>query len=525
MDMNQVNEYEACMDLYNNLTDLKHFIFSTTQIAKPLEMAMILAGEIHKKSSPERSAIWLAEKSGFTELSVDGKEIPPVERRFFAANSFMLFSQISGEHRVLWNVEPSEKEVLFPRFRSPVIFSLKWHMTVLGFIAIDNVTQFQADMFQFYVQYGSMLLNMARLYSEVKEQQEELNELAGILFEHNSQLAALHKVGIEVATTDDPERICQIIATTAVNELSARRAAVLLADEKSHELQVFSAIGLEGIGNIRMDDPTDSRVIQAIETGRIVSYKDTCDELHLGAVSMNDWVIFPFKGRTRNLGVLIAQIGEEDVSDSMAILVNHGAIILDTVKMMEEKIRMNESLTIRTNELVLANKQLEQLSVTDHLTGLFNRRHFQERLPIELSRASRYRRPLSLLMIDIDHFKNINDTFGHAAGDEVLKEVSRRLVATVRLSDLVVRYGGEEIVILLTDASMEVAKAKAERLRLAVCGNNIDAGEASIPASVSIGVAVFPSPLVTKGENLCDEADKAMYRAKNAGRNRVEVAE
>jgi diguanylate cyclase (GGDEF)-like protein len=458
-------------------------------------------------------------------MAVDGREIPEAERRTINAETSGLLSQIASDQMVIWTVEPAEKEELFSNFHVPAIFPLKWHLTILGFIVVDNVTQHQMELFQFYCQFISMLLNMAHLYEEVQDQKEELNELTDILFIQNSRLAALNKVGIEIAATDDIEQICRIIVTTAVNEFPNRYAAILLQDEKSHELRVVASVGLDGLEGLHLGRKMDEKLKQSMDTGRIISHKSHTEPLQLGEHALSGWGVFPFKGRTECLGALIAEIGEEDISDSLALLLSHGAIIIDSVKLMDEKVKMNESLTIRTNELVLLNKRLEQLSVTDQLTGLFNRRHFQERLVIEMSRSNRYKQSLCLLMLDIDHFKNVNDTLGHAAGDEVVKEVSRRLVSHVRLSDLVVRHGGDEIVILLTDTNLESAKHKAEQLRRAINEQPIESQEGSINVSISVGVAVYPSTHVSRGEDLCNEADKALYRAKQGGRNRVVAAE
>jgi diguanylate cyclase (GGDEF)-like protein len=362
--------------------------------------------------------------------------------------------------------------------------------------------------------------------NEIHSRKEELRELTDILFSQNAQLAALHKVGMEIAGKDDRGQICRIIASTAVTELGADSAAVLLLDKETGELRVESAIGLEGIEGATLGEAPDRKIREGIETGRITSHKGSRGALQLGGNLINKWGIFPFKGRNNNkLGALVAEIGADDISDSLAILVNHGAMILDTFMLMEEKARMNELLTAQARELALANKRLEQLAVTDQLTGLFNRRHFQERLPMEMARATRHGRTLALLMIDIDRFKTVNDTFGHTAGDEVLKEVSRRILKNLRLSDLVVRYGGEEIVVLLADTGPAPAGNVAEHLRRAVYDKPVDAFGKSIRVSISIGVAVFPSSRVNNGEELYNEADKAMYRAKEAGRNRVEAAE
>jgi diguanylate cyclase (GGDEF)-like protein len=525
MDLKSPDLHKAYEDVYKLLTDLKHFIFSTIQLVDPEKTAVLLSRELQRAALPGSSSLWLVEKGVVSEIASDGREIPPDRRRTFAIDSSTALSQVIGKQKVIWSVDDPERERLFPGFESPTLFPIKWNPSALGFLVADRVDQTQRELFQFLGQYIALLLNISLLHKEVHSQKEELRELADILFSQNAQLAALHKVGMEIAGKDDRGQICRTIASTAVTELGAKRAAVILLNRETRELRVEAAIGMEGIEGVTLGEAQDRKIRECIETGRITSHKGSRGALQLGGNRISEWGIFPFKGRNDKLGALVAEIGVEDISDSLAILVNHGAMILDTFMLMEEKAKMNELLIMQARELALANKRLEQLSVTDQLTGLFNRRHFQERLPIELSRATRYGRTLALLMIDIDHFKTVNDTFGHTAGDEVLKEVSRRIVKILRLSDLVVRYGGEEIVVLLTDTGMAPAGNVAEHLRTAVYDKPVDAFGKSIRVSISIGVAVFPSSRVHNGEDLYNEADKAMYRAKEAGRNRVESAE
>lgn len=162
---------------------------------------------------------------------------------------------------------------------------------------------------------------------------------------------------------------------------------------------------------------------------------------------------------------------------------------------------------------------LEQIATHDGLTGVFNRRTFDALLEAEIVRARRYSRPLSLLMIDIDHFKQVNDVHGHQAGDAILRALSKQLNDNARTIDRVCRYGGEEITVILpeTDAAVELG----ERLRAVVEGTSFDTGTGqSISITVSIGAASFPAD-ADSGQTLISVADAALYEAKHGGRNRV----
>jgi diguanylate cyclase (GGDEF)-like protein len=164
------------------------------------------------------------------------------------------------------------------------------------------------------------------------------------------------------------------------------------------------------------------------------------------------------------------------------------------------------------------------LSYHDALTDLFNRRYLEEALDSEVSRASRYGLSLSLNMVDIDHFKEYNDTYGHARGDDVLRAVAQRIRDHTRRADILIRYGGEEFVVILPLATKAQARLVAEKLRAAVAATVIDGrNDRSKPAvTVRVGVATYPED-ATSAVNLLRAADTALYRAKDRGRNRVEV--
>lgn len=168
--------------------------------------------------------------------------------------------------------------------------------------------------------------------------------------------------------------------------------------------------------------------------------------------------------------------------------------------------------------------QMAQNAATDHLTGLSNHGYFMERIDQEMHRARRYQRSLALIFADLDYFKQINDTFGHHAGDQALQVVAHMLECSVRDIDLVARYGGEEFVVLLPETSLEQAARLAERLRTIVSGIDLPfLREAERGLSLSCGVASYPETAISS-DNLLHSADQAMYRAKREGRNRVIVA-
>ena len=202
--------------------------------------------------------------------------------------------------------------------------------------------------------------------------------------------------------------------------------------------------------------------------------------------------------------------------------------LLKPVTEAELRVRLRIACRILTLEQSLKKslEELQHLSVRDPLTGLFNRRYLLEHLPQEIKRAYRYDRPLSLILFDLDHFKAINETYGHGVGDQVLQISAEKVHESIRSEiDWVVRYGGEEFLLVLPETEFGGAIVVAERLRASLAQAPILAGEARLEVTGSFGVATlpgFPKRERLALETLIECADRCLYEAKAAGRNRVE---
>ena len=182
----------------------------------------------------------------------------------------------------------------------------------------------------------------------------------------------------------------------------------------------------------------------------------------------------------------------------------------------EELASINETLRQK-------NIELHQISITDSLTGLYNRKHLMETLDKEVTRSERYSHPFSLLVIDIDHFKKYNDTYGHLAGDEVLRRLASVFKETIRSSDYAARYGGEEFIIILPEISPEQGAEAAERIRCKVAEQRFEGDGEAIAVTISVGVASYPEN-GEDAETVIRNADEALYEAKKLGRNQVVLA-
>jgi diguanylate cyclase (GGDEF)-like protein len=191
---------------------------------------------------------------------------------------------------------------------------------------------------------------------------------------------------------------------------------------------------------------------------------------------------------------------------------------LDQEKFSNYKVFYNQ-MAIGLQKSLLYEK-VQKLSITDGLTKLYSHRYFKQRLEEEVVLAGRYSSPLSLLILDIDHFKRYNDSYGHVAGDHVLTQVAGILKSQAEGTHLVARYGGEEMVLIAPETTKPKAVELAERIRLKIAEFVFEAGHETTSVTVSIGVATFPED-AANGTDLISKADQALYAGKGGGRNKV----
>ena len=218
-----------------------------------------------------------------------------------------------------------------------------------------------------------------------------------------------------------------------------------------------------------------------------------------------------------NLTVQVPVRGDDEVAQLAASFNSMATEIRGNTERLELEVAQ------RTAELAEANRQITELSLTDPLTGCRNRRFLEDQLPREIERAARYGRQLSLVMCDLDLFKPVNDTHGHAAGDAVLQAVGLYLRTFRRATDWVCRFGGEEFVIVLPETGLDEAMVIAERTRLGLAALTVDVDGSPITVTASLGVATYRAGAGDSVQSLLQRSDEAMYRAKTAGRDQVQA--
>ncbi|MEH0841699.1 diguanylate cyclase [Micromonospora sp. CPCC 205711] len=332
-------------------------------------------------------------------------------------------------------------------------------------------------------------------------------------------------LGDTLASTHDLQRILRVILHSAIGATGARAGAVLLLDPAG-VLVEQCAEGLDGrypAGADALRVPVGVGVVGAVAaTGEVRSGRAEPTDPTDGEPRCESYIAVPFTapggpaggeptGRDPTVGVLALydRLGAEEFDDddlvTLRTFAGHAAVAVENVRVHEEA---------------------QRLSLTDPLTGLWNYRYLRESLRREVERANRFGRMLSILALDLDRFKTVNDTYGHAAGDAVLAEFARRVRGEIREVDLAFRQGGEEFVVLLPETDARGAAIVAERLGAAVRDTPITVDghgvRVPVPVTVSIGIAVYPDHANT-GQEVLDAADDALYGAKAAGRDGYRV--
>ena len=344
-----------------------------------------------------------------------------------------------------------------------------------------------------------------------REEAESRRKLVDILHEVTGDLSA--------------DEIYHILARRVARALSISHCSVVLARPGDRTGIVATAFENPALRNLEIQIDRYPEIRAALDHGRAVLIEDVKTS-PLYAEIRKQWeaegrhviirsvIALPFSLDRLQAGVFFLRRTEDEPKLTQEDVEFADAVIKAAVA----SIQRAQVIETAKEE----NARLEALAHTDPLTQVLNRRALTQRLASELDRARRYEGVIALLMIDLDHFKRINDTYGHLVGDDVLREFAIILTSAVRSVDMVARYGGEEFVVVLPETGSEGAIAFAERIRERIEGHAFRSGDRlTLRLTTSIGVATFPSSRVESVEDIFARADAALYRAKAEGRNRV----
>ncbi|MBI2796560.1 MAG: diguanylate cyclase [Gemmatimonadetes bacterium] len=331
----------------------------------------------------------------------------------------------------------------------------------------------------------------------------------------------LHEVTDELS----PEEIYHVVARRVARALNTSHCSVVLAKSGDKVGIVATAFEDPSVINYRIQLELYPEIRSALETQSPVLVEDVhASPLYAEirerwakqgtVVHIRSVIALPFSLDSAQVGVFfLRRTGEEPPFDKEDV--EFANTVIKAAVSAIQRARMIE--TTKAD-----NARLEVLARTDPLTQLLNRRVLVERLSQEVERARRYDGKITLLMIDLDHFKRVNDQYGHLVGDDVLRDVATLLKNALRAVDVVARYGGEEFVVVLPETPAPGALAFAERLRERIEATDFSAHpHGTFHLTTSIGMATFPGPRTESGEDLLARADEALYRAKADGRNRV----
>lgn len=360
---------------------------------------------------------------------------------------------------------------------------------------------------------------VGRLGAAFAEMTDELRQTIRALEASRDQLRHnIARLGETLSSTHDLNRMLAVILETAMATVGAEGGAILLSSAGRNDLALRVGRGLEGrsttsSARIRVGDGVTGMVAATGEPvmGRVGTGTKA---LHLSPDEprAESLIAVPLKSSGQVIGVL-------DLYDRV-----DGADFDDGDLATIRTFAAQATVAI---DNVLLHQEAQRLSITDGLTGLWNFRYFQMQFGKEIERATRFGRPLGLLMVDIDRFKDVNDTYGHQRGDTVLVELAQRVKAEIREVDTVARYGGEELVLILPETDLEGAIHVAQRICDAVrhrpFGDSVTPDEPPLPITVSVGVAVFPQHGSTPA-GVLRAADDALYVAKRSGRDQWSAA-
>ena len=371
----------------------------------------------------------------------------------------------------------------------------------------------------------------------IKQDITERKRAEEALSKRTEQIATLNRVMQALSSTLDISRVLDTILREIQQVVPYDSASVWLC--KDDIIEIIAVRGFPApeplVGtsiNLSSDDSPNTQVVRSRSPLIVGDAYSTYTSFRVGVLAryeVRGWMGVPMIIGDRVIGILAFNKKELDYytqeqsqfalafAIQAAIAIENARLYTNAQKELMEKIKAEE-------KLLILQKELEEQAIRDSLTGLYNRRFLDETLTRELSRAERDKYSVSVVMLDLDHFKVFNDTYGHDVGDMMLKQLGKLLTSQVRAGDIACRYGGEEFVVVMPKASLSVARQRANDWRMRFESQILIYEEDVLNATLSAGISVYPMHGTTS-EEIIRKADQAMYAAKAAGRNQVITAE
>lgn len=513
----EVNQSVTASNLSSD--ELTEILITCRKLSNTLdleELYAVFAKVVKKKLAIQRLAIFLyRQTTGALEL-VFSKGLGEPNFQIKKNKSRLWKSILSGE---LFKVTDEAGNMLFPAefekhgveaLQSKLWAPLGMRDELVGLVTFGSKGDDQPfnDVEQYFLQqvsaHAAVCIKTCRLYEKREKEKEDLDKTL-------QNLSLLYSIGKAMNYISDLKKLLQFILGQAIEITSAEKGSLMLYDMETNQL------------NIRVLAGSEAKAYQEkVNNNEIKCRSFKPGEGIAGRVFLTAKPIVVNNIRKDNVFVDSEASYVRSIACIPMIVYNDVIGVINVtnkrygMQFTDDDVEMLKA--VADQAAVAINKaQLWDMAVTDSLTGLYVRRYFMVKLHEEVHRAERYNNILSIVMADLDRFKNINDTYGHDVGDRVLKEIGRFLQQNVRDLDMVARYGGEEFVIMIPEAAKDAAYSMSERLRKKFSRLKFE----NLPQiTMSLGIATFPFD-GKQPEDLLKKADAAMYAAKKAGRNQV----
>jgi diguanylate cyclase (GGDEF)-like protein len=513
----EVNQSVTASNLSSD--ELTEILITCRKLSNTLdleELYAVFAKVVKKKLAIQRLAIFLyRQTTGALEL-VFSKGLGEPNFQIKKNKSRLWKSILSGE---LFKVTDEAGNMLFPAefekhgveaLQSKLWAPLGMRDELVGLVTFGSKGDDQPfnDVEQYFLQqvsaHAAVCIKTCRLYEKREKEKEDLDKTL-------QNLSLLYSIGKAMNYISDLKKLLQFILGQAIEITSAEKGSLMLYDMETNHL------------NIRVLAGSEAKAYQEkVNNNEIKCRSFKPGEGIAGRVFLTAKPIVVNNIRKDNVFVDSEASYVRSIACIPMIVYNDVIGVINVtnkrygMQFTDDDVEMLKA--VADQAAVAINKaQLWDMAVTDSLTGLYVRRYFMVKLHEEVHRAERYNNILSIVMADLDRFKNINDTYGHDVGDRVLKEIGRFLQQNVRDLDMVARYGGEEFVIMIPEAAKDAAYSMSERLRKKFSRLKFE----NLPQiTMSLGIATFPFD-GKQPEDLLKKADAAMYAAKKAGRNQV----
>jgi diguanylate cyclase (GGDEF)-like protein len=336
------------------------------------------------------------------------------------------------------------------------------------------------------------------------------------------ELEALLRITTAITSTSDREEVLYLLVREIADVVDVVRCSIIVADNSKPTASVVVTNENPSLREISIELKKYPEIEESLRTGEVVFIRDVLTDLRMAPVlpqlkhlDIHSILIIPMVYHEQILGTLFLR-----TSRARRPFTNAERLFCRVAA----QIGANALLGLSRYQLVVREKQeLMKMAGQDPLTNVYNHGSLYRRLTEEYEVARRYGRPLSYLMLDIDNFKEVNDTLGHRYGDELLKRVAMEIQHTIRKVDVVARYGGDEFGIILPETDIQGGFVQAERIRTAICRTRFHILGRTISTAVSVGIASVPDDTIGTVEDLVRKADEALYQAKHHGKDQTVV--